>query len=164
MVKNYKRKYLTINEFLIKNQNKNAFLWRLEQLLNWFIDIPNYKFENGEMRRISDLEDEIDSHYFIKILWEYKYIDENIEQKVIELIEKSFNQYDNFENYCKYIWKAIEYYLKTLSKDLEYNKILIDKITELLSKSTDANKNIAFKIILWEISDKFLLNIIFTSE
>lgn len=153
------RKYLTINEFLIKNQDKDAFLWRLGQLLNGFIDVQDYEFENGKMRYIWDLENEIDNHYFIKILWEYKYIDEDIEQKVIELIEKSFKEYDHFENYCKYIWKGLEYYLKTLSKDLEYKNKLIDKITDLLSKSENKNKNIAFKMILWNISDKFLLKV-----
>lgn len=149
-------KYKIINEFLIKSWNKEAFLWRIEQLYNWFIKIPDYEFENGQVRTIYDLEYEINNHIFIKILEEYKYIDEEIEEKIIKLIEKSFKEYDKYENYCKYIWQAVKYYLKNLSKDLEYNNKLIDKITELLSNSENINKNISFKIILWEISDSFL--------
>ncbi len=150
------KKYTIINEFLIKNQDKDAFLWRVEQLLKWFIEIPDYEFENGEIRTIYDLEHEINNHVFIKILEEYKYINKEIEEKIIELIEKSFEEYDKYENYCKYIWQAVKYYLRNLSKDLVYNNKLIDKITELLSNSENINKNIEFKIILWEISDKFL--------
>lgn len=149
-------KYKIINEFLIKSWDKEAFIWRIEQLINWFIEIPDYKFENGQVRTIYDLEYEINNHLFIKILEEYKYIDEEIEERIIKLIEKSFKEYDKYENYCKYIWQAVKYYLKNLSKDLEYNNKLIDKITDLLSNSENINKNISFKIILWEISDKFL--------
>ena len=93
--------------------------------MNWFIDIPNYKFENGEMRRISDLEDEIDSHYFIKILWEYKYIDEYIEKKVIELIDEKIIHYKLREKYFELFPKKFEEEekeknLKKLAKELGY--------------------------------------------
>lgn len=152
------KKYLTINEFLIKTWDKDAFLWRLEQLLNWFIDIPNYKFENGEMRRISDLEDEIDSHYFIKILWEYKYIDEYIEKKVIELIEKSFKEYDNFENYCKYIWKAMEYYLRKFN-NIDKNFTLTNWISNIIANENDINKIITFYKVLNNLDRNFITNI-----
>lgn len=155
--------YISLNDILIKFWEKEAFLWRLEQLENWFIKFKETEIETSWYARLVwNIESElVFSKEFIKILKEYGWIDLEIENKIIELIKISFVKYENeyYESFSTYVWQAIAYYLSWLDETLWYKISLINRISEILANENDVNKVTSFKRSISDIDDKFLLKI-----
>lgn len=144
---------LKANEVLMKNWDFKALKWRLKQIKSW-------KTENREYKNWFLPDDEINlwDDNFITIFKEIKNSENIIIDSFIDLLEYSFNEYeDKYINYCFYIFRSFNYYLSwlnNLSKDI----YLILKLSEILSKTDKLDAVIYFKRNIDEFENGLFLS------